>query len=276
MLLPAITAFSIPAAPERYADCARGHGRRRTDRQRRSGERQTARRAAGDQSGTESAEPEQFGIARERFFELRATMARQALASGSPGNNPRVPTEAEIIDLYETVWNQGEAMQTLGNLINNGPSPAAPKRACHRLQPGHRRARLYVSLSSADETREAIAALPRQPSMAGRRRRRWCARGSCSVSGTARKTSRRRCPADHQRAWQGVFRRPGRSDPRAGSGGVRLRHPASAQGRVFFQRRPRHRFEFADAAARCLRQDHPVQLPAMVPLWMLPVAHRLR
>ena len=37
---------------------------------------------------------------------LRATMARQALASGSPGNNPRVPTEAEIIDLYETVWNQ--------------------------------------------------------------------------------------------------------------------------------------------------------------------------
>ena len=50
--------------------------------------------------------PEQFGITRERFFELRETMARQALASGSPGNNPRVPTEAEIIDLYETVWNQ--------------------------------------------------------------------------------------------------------------------------------------------------------------------------
>jgi len=49
---------------------------------------------------------ERFGIARERFFELRSTMARQALASGSPGNNPRVPTEAEIIDLYETVWNQ--------------------------------------------------------------------------------------------------------------------------------------------------------------------------
>ena len=46
------------------------------------------------------------GITRERFFELRETMAKQALASGSPGNNPRVPTEAEIIDLYETVWNQ--------------------------------------------------------------------------------------------------------------------------------------------------------------------------
>jgi len=50
--------------------------------------------------------PAQFGIARERFFELRETMAKQALASGSPGNNPRVPSEAEIIDLYETVWNQ--------------------------------------------------------------------------------------------------------------------------------------------------------------------------
>ena len=50
--------------------------------------------------------PKQFGITRERFFELRETMAKQALASGSPGNNPRVPTEAEIIDLYEIVWNQ--------------------------------------------------------------------------------------------------------------------------------------------------------------------------
>jgi len=106
MLLPAITAFSIPAAPERYADCARAMG------------------VAGEGDSTETANdklltelhalnkelqvpsPAQFGIARERFFELRETMARQALASGSPGNNPRVPTEAEIIDLYETVWNQ--------------------------------------------------------------------------------------------------------------------------------------------------------------------------
>jgi alcohol dehydrogenase class IV len=31
-------------------------------------------------------------------------MAEQALASGSPNNNPRVPTHAEIARLYEEVW----------------------------------------------------------------------------------------------------------------------------------------------------------------------------
>ncbi|WP_313280882.1 iron-containing alcohol dehydrogenase [Stutzerimonas balearica] len=106
MLLPAITAFSIPAAPERYADCARAMGvATQTDSVEVANDKLLAELRAINQE-LKVPSPEQFGIARERFFELRATMAKQALASGSPGNNPRVPTEAEIIDLYETVWNQ--------------------------------------------------------------------------------------------------------------------------------------------------------------------------
>lgn len=106
MLLPAITAFSIPAAPERYADCARAMGvAAQTDSVEVANDKLLAELRAINQE-LKVPSPEQFGITRERFFELRATMARQALASGSPGNNPRVPTEAEIIDLYETVWNQ--------------------------------------------------------------------------------------------------------------------------------------------------------------------------
>ncbi|OCX93477.1 MAG: alcohol dehydrogenase [Pseudomonas sp. CO183] len=106
MLLPAITAFSIPAAPERYADCARAMGvAAQTDSIEVANAKLLAELRAINQE-LQVPSPEQFGISRERFFELRATMARQALASGSPGNNPRVPTEAEIIDLYETVWNQ--------------------------------------------------------------------------------------------------------------------------------------------------------------------------
>ena len=31
-------------------------------------------------------------------------MARDALASGSPQNNPRVPSEKEIVQLYEQAW----------------------------------------------------------------------------------------------------------------------------------------------------------------------------
>ena len=106
MLLPAITAFSIPAAPERYADCARAMGvAAQTDSVEVANDKLLAELRAINQE-LKVPSPEQFGITRERFFELRATMARQALASGSPGNNPRVATEAEIIDLYETVWNQ--------------------------------------------------------------------------------------------------------------------------------------------------------------------------
>ena len=48
--------------------------------------------------------PAQFGIDRARFFELMPTMAQQALASGSPGNNPRVPTVDQMVGLYSSLW----------------------------------------------------------------------------------------------------------------------------------------------------------------------------
>jgi len=104
MLLPAITQFSIEAAPERYADCARAMGV-----------------AASADSTTEATDklvaalfrrnrelevpsPQAYGIAKERYFEVIPTMAAQALASGSPQNNPRIPTAEEIQELYKQVW----------------------------------------------------------------------------------------------------------------------------------------------------------------------------
>ena len=106
MLLPAVTAFSIPAAPERYADCAHAMGVAGEGDSVEAGNDKLLTELRALNKELQVPSPAQFGITRERFFELRETMARQALASGSPGNNPRVPTEAEIIDLYETVWNQ--------------------------------------------------------------------------------------------------------------------------------------------------------------------------
>jgi len=106
MLLPAVTAFSIPAAPERYADCARAMGVASEGDSVEAANDKLLSELRALNKELQVPSPAQVGIARERFFELRETMARQALASGSPGNNPRVPSEAEIIDLYETVWNQ--------------------------------------------------------------------------------------------------------------------------------------------------------------------------
>ncbi len=46
----------------------------------------------------------EFGADKARFDQLLPTMAEQALASGSPGNNPRVPSAEEIIELYRKIW----------------------------------------------------------------------------------------------------------------------------------------------------------------------------
>jgi 1,3-propanediol dehydrogenase len=41
-----------------------------------------------------------WGIERDKFEQVVAKMAADALASGSPANNPRVPTVEETIELY--------------------------------------------------------------------------------------------------------------------------------------------------------------------------------
>lgn len=104
MLLPAVTAWSAPAALARYADCARAMG------------------VADDREGDQSAVarlldelialndeldvpgPAAWGIDAVRWDALVPTMCAQALASGSPANNPRVPDAAEIAELYARAW----------------------------------------------------------------------------------------------------------------------------------------------------------------------------
>jgi alcohol dehydrogenase class IV len=48
--------------------------------------------------------PQVYGIDPARYEELLPKMASQALASGSPANNPRVPSQDEIIELYRRVY----------------------------------------------------------------------------------------------------------------------------------------------------------------------------
>lgn len=104
MLLPAVTEFSIPAAAARYADCARAMG---VATQQDSTETANAKlidelRALNDELQVPT--PEQFGIERQAFFDLMPVMAEQALASGSPNNNPRVPSADEIVEIYQQLW----------------------------------------------------------------------------------------------------------------------------------------------------------------------------
>jgi alcohol dehydrogenase class IV len=104
MLLPAITRFSVSGAEARYAEAARRIGFA----------------APGDSDGTAAARlitgletlnrdlsvptPADYGIDEATWTAKMALMAEQALASGSPANNPRVPTALEIVGLYREVW----------------------------------------------------------------------------------------------------------------------------------------------------------------------------
>ena len=47
----------------------------------------------------------ELNIARSDFVDAAPRMAHQALASGSPGNNPVVPSAAAVEGLYEAVYN---------------------------------------------------------------------------------------------------------------------------------------------------------------------------
>lgn len=105
MLLPTVTEYSLPAATARYADCARAM--------------KIATAADTDSQATSKLlaelhalntelqvpSPAEFGIDRARYFSVMPVMAEQALASGSPGNNPRVPSVDEMVTLYEKLWN---------------------------------------------------------------------------------------------------------------------------------------------------------------------------
>ncbi|MFT4926927.1 MAG: alcohol dehydrogenase class IV [Phenylobacterium sp.] len=104
MLLPLITEYSAVGAPQRYADCARMMG------------------VASEQDSDEGANQRliaelhainaallvpslaQFGVEKSHYEGLLPLMAEQALASGSPNNNPRRPSIDEMIELYRALW----------------------------------------------------------------------------------------------------------------------------------------------------------------------------
>jgi alcohol dehydrogenase len=104
MLLPSVTAFSISAAPARYADCARAMGIA-TDLDNNDGANQKLLiELHALNKDLAIPTPQEFGIKRDEFFEMCQTMAEQALASGSPTNNPIEPSLDEIVTIYQRLW----------------------------------------------------------------------------------------------------------------------------------------------------------------------------
>jgi alcohol dehydrogenase class IV len=104
MLLPVVTRFSAAAAPGRYADCARAMGIAAQDDAEPVAVSKMIEGLFCRNEELRVPSPKGFGIPEERYFEIIPIMAAQALSSGSPQNNPRIPSAQEIEQLYREVW----------------------------------------------------------------------------------------------------------------------------------------------------------------------------
>lgn len=105
VLLPAVTRFSLVGAPERYAQVARAMKLCPHD----ASEIEAGRALlAGLSELNKYLGIPRLGecvrVARGEFDTVVDRMAADALASGSPQNNPVVPTAAQIVRLYAEAW----------------------------------------------------------------------------------------------------------------------------------------------------------------------------
>tara|TARA_Y100001934_G_scaffold98656_1_gene121470 strand:+ start:7001 stop:8179 length:1179 start_codon:yes stop_codon:yes gene_type:complete len=105
VLLPTITRFSYPSAIDRYAQVARtlrcADGTTKDE---------DVCRALVDWLGelNEKLQLPRFSqcpnVNRETFDQQVEKMAADAIASGSPANNPRIPKAEEVVNLYQEAW----------------------------------------------------------------------------------------------------------------------------------------------------------------------------
>lgn len=104
MLLPAVTRFSVGHAPARYATAARQIGLASMSDDEESACARLVDGLAALNAALAVPGPRAWGIDATTWEARLDVMAEQALASGSPANNPRVPDKAEIMALCRAVY----------------------------------------------------------------------------------------------------------------------------------------------------------------------------
>ena len=104
MLLPTITRFGLQSALHRYAEASRAIGFAAQDDEDEKAAEALAVGLTSLNHDLDVPTPLEFGIAKSEWDASLSVMAEQAIASGSPANNPRTPSSTEVVALYEAVW----------------------------------------------------------------------------------------------------------------------------------------------------------------------------
>ena len=167
-------------------------------------------------------------------------------------------------------------MRSIGHFIGGKEVKGTSGRTADVFEPMTGDVQAKVALASKAEVRAAVEnAKAAQPEWADDQSAAPRPRDDeVPRTGAARLRQARRVAG--ARARQDRSRRQGRHPARPRSGRIRLRHPASDEGRIHRGRRSRHRHLFDAPAARRRRRHHAVQFPGDDPDVEVRAGDRLR
>ena len=104
MLLAEVTNFSIKSSESRYARCAVAAGwATATDSESQACDK-LVKNLRQLQVNLKVPSPKDLGFNKSMYFDILPILAKQAIDSGSPQNNPLVPSAKDIIKLYKKIW----------------------------------------------------------------------------------------------------------------------------------------------------------------------------
>lgn len=104
MLLPTITEFSIPFAQHRYATCSRAMGIATNQDSDEIANDKLIKEVKALNHDLNVPTLKDYGVNKIEYETLLPLMAKQAIDSGSPSNNPRLATVVELVELYRKVY----------------------------------------------------------------------------------------------------------------------------------------------------------------------------
>jgi len=103
-LLPTVIQFSILGNPRRYADIAEAMGEVTEGLSLLDGAYLAAQAVQRLNTDLKIPPLKDLGVEEKKFKSVVEQMAADAIASGSPGNNPRKATKEEIVELYKKAF----------------------------------------------------------------------------------------------------------------------------------------------------------------------------